>query len=147
MKTLQKSITVYVSDDGKQFMSEEGCKAYETKLDRAKSFAEMKAKVDAIEHIENGEAPFGCGYIDVERYEYRWFRPKTTEELKALAEFFDIDVGDAVSEWVCIEIEDGYDDYTGAEDVYAIMTLDCSIDRLTKALAEFGYSLTIKKLS
>lgn len=153
MKAVQEQIpmTVYIANDGKRFFAEKDCKAYEEELNRAGSFVAMKSKVDTIECIENGPAPFVCDYVDEERYEYRWYRPKTCDEVEALNNLFRVDVtmgdgiADTVGEWVCIEIDGGYDDYTGEEDVFAIAPIDYLIERFAVFFKSLGYKVEIKK--
>ena len=90
MKTETVSRTVYVALDGRKFNDKSECVDYEAAINRASKFKILKAKVDAIECIENSYAPFGYSYIDDERYEYRWYRPKNQEEVDALNSFFNI---------------------------------------------------------
>lgn len=151
MKSLDVTTTVFVAEDGRRFKDKDECRTYEAELNRANSFGALKAKVDEIECLENGKAPFGYSYIDDERYEYRWYRPKDLEEIKALNDFFKIKVerdGDAaevVGEWICVEIEGDYDTYTGKEDVYITTAFEHSNEELVKFYAELGYEVKIEK--
>ncbi|MBD5130300.1 MAG: hypothetical protein HDT43_10350 [Ruminococcaceae bacterium] len=151
MKPLQVTTTVYVADDGRQFEDKNECQTYEAELNRASSFSALKAKVDTIECLENGKAPFGYSYIDDERYEYRWYRPKDLGEVEALNSFFKIkverdwDAAEVVGEWVCVEIDGDYDTYTGKEDVYITTAFEQSNKDLLEFYAALGYDVKIEK--
>lgn len=142
---------VYVAEDGERFTIKMDCERHDAAVKRKNTFADLKAKVDAIEHIENSCAPFGYGYIDEERYEYLWFRPKSVEEVETLNEFFStsVELGrtllETVGEWVGIEIDGGYEGYTGKEDVYPINTPDNSVEMLARFYSSLGYDIEIKK--
>lgn len=151
MKTETVSRTVYVALDGRKFNDKSECVDYEAAINRASKFKILKAKVDAIECIENSYAPFGYSYIDDERYEYRWYRPKNQEEVDALNSFFNINIecngsdDKVIGEWVGVEIDGDYDSYTGKEDVYVISSLDSSIKKLVDFYAALGYDVKIEK--
>lgn len=151
MKTETVTTTIYTAKDGRRFKDRGECEAYEVELNRTDSFSALKAKVDAIECLENSNAPFGCGYVDDERYEYRWYRPKNFEEVEALNSFFSItvqqdkNIAEIVGKWVGIEIDGDYDEYTGKEDVYNVTALDRSNEMLVKFYAALGYDVKIEK--
>lgn len=151
MKTETVSRTVYVALDGRKFNDKSECVDYEAAINRASKFKILKAKLDAIECIENSYAPFGYSYIDDERYEYRWYRPKNQEEVDALNSFFNINIecngsdDKVIGEWVGVEIDGDYDSYTGEEDVYVISSLDSSIKKLVDFYAALGYDVKIEK--
>lgn len=151
MKATQITTTLYVAEDGRRFKDRGECEDYEKGLNRKNIFAAMKAKVDEIESIEYGAAPFGYGYVDADRYEYRWFRPKTPGEVEALNSFFNIDVrigdgiADTVGEWICIEIDGDYDTYTGKEDVYVASSASNSVSKVTEFYGKLGYGVKVEK--
>lgn len=151
MKTEIISCPVYIALDGRRFNDKLECANYEIALNRASKFKFLKTKVDAIECIENSYAPFGYSCIDDERYEYRWYRPKSQEEVDVLNDFFNIDiecngsVEKIIGEWVGIEIDGDYDSYTGKEDVYVISSLDSSIKKLINFYVALGYSIKVEK--
>lgn len=146
MKTETRN--VYLADDGTEFINKDECEEYEAELKSKNDFYSLKAQVDAIECIECGLAPFGCSYVDDDRYEYRWYRPKNVEEVSALENFFHIPAfegAEIVGEWVCIEIDGGYDEYTGVEDVYIAYEFENSNESLVDFYAKLGYDVEIKK--
>lgn len=151
MTIKRETCEVYVAQDGRRFNDEEECAAYEAKLTRANGFNALKEKVDAIECIENSYAPFGYGFVDDERYEYRWYRPKNYEEVMALNTFFNVAVeqddtiADVIGEWVGVEIDGGYDAYTGEEDTYDMPKIVLANENLVKFYAELGYDVKIRK--
>lgn len=151
MKAKTITRTVYEATDGQRFMTEKECKAHEVELNHAKHITELREQVDEIECIDEGCAPFGYGYSDVERYEYRWYRPKTVAEVEALNSFFNVTVqqdgepADIVGEWVCVEIDGDFDGYTGKEDAYIISALEQSTEKLVNFYAELGYEIKIEK--
>ncbi len=151
MKVKSVSRKVYVANDGKKFESEADCLAYEAHLERENDFIAFKKKVDEIECIENTHAPFGSGYVDEDKYEYRWYRPKSYEEVITLNTFFNTEVeqgetiADVIGEWVGIEIDGGYENYTGQEDVYCLDTISKSTECLIEFYASLGYDVKIQK--
>lgn len=148
MRIEKEPRSVYIAEDGKRFESKTECEDYERALERKNNFKALKGKVDAIECIENSYPPFGYSYVDDERYEYRWYKPKNQEEVDALNRFFNVDVGngdEAVGRWVGVEIDGDYDSYTGREDVYVISSLDDSVKKLTDFYAAFGYRVEVRR--
>ena len=144
MKTEIVQSEIYIAQDGKKFESKTECADYEASLKKASTFNSLRANVDAIECIGNSYPPFGYSYVDDERYEYRWYKPKNQEEIEAINDFFGVSA-EQVGEWIGIEIDGDYDSFTGREDVYIITSLESSIERLTHFYAAFGYDVKIKK--
>lgn len=151
MTVKKETRKIYVADDGKTFYSENECANYEMALKFKNDFAALKAKVDEIEFIEDGRALFGSDYIDEERYEYRWFRPKNIEEVAALQNFFHLsidllrNISEILGEWLCIEIDGGYDEYTGDEDVYLTDDFNEANENLAAFYKKLGYDVQITK--
>ncbi len=147
MKIKEEIQKVYVAFDDTKFEDEASCAAYEEEITLKMNFDTLQAKVDKIECIECGEAPFSLCYVDDDRYEYRWYRPKNIEEVSALNDFFRIslEASEMVGEWVCIEIDGGYDDYTGVEDVYITIDFDVSNEHIVNFYKQLGYDVEIKK--
>lgn len=153
MRTETVMRTVYIAQDDKRFDTELECMDYEMRLERKNNFKALKAKVDAIECIEDSSAPFGYSYVDDERYEYRWYRPKNYAEVMALNSFFNIaveqgesSVADVIGEWVGVEIDGGYDGYSGKEDTYDMPKIAHMNERLEKFYAALGYAVKVQKL-
>lgn len=147
MKIKEETRKVYIALDNTEFEDEASCAAYEEELAKKNNFYALQAKVDKIECIECGEAPFSLYYVDDERYEYRWYRPKSIEEVSALNDFFRIslEASGMVGEWVCLEIDGGYDGYTGVEDVYITTDFNDSSEHIVDFYAQLGYDVEIKK--
>lgn len=151
MTTKKESRTIYVAEDGMKFSDERKCAEHELWLKRVADFEALRAKVDEIECIECDEAPFGSYYVDDDKYEYRWYRPKTVEEVYTLNMFFNNafdkfkDVSEIIGEWICIEIYGGYEDYTGKEDVFPMNWLDEANESLVTFYEKLGYDVKITK--
>lgn len=147
MTVKKKTHKIYIADDGKKFDDKDECEEYEAELKRKSSFSRLQAVVDKIECIELGEAPYSMYYVDDDKYEYRWYRPKTIEEVSALNDFFhiELEISEAVGEWVCIEIDGGYDYYSGEEDAFITNDLKCSNESIVNFYARLGYDVEIKK--
>lgn len=148
MKTSTITTIIYTAEDGTTFTDKKLCEDYEAALEHENSFKTLKAIVDGIKCIEDGEAPFGNSYVDSERYEYRWYKPKNIDEISALNKFFNLSPDNEipknnVGEWFCIEIEDGYDNYTGNEDVYYEDDFDSSFAHLVEFYERLGYKVSI----
>lgn len=143
-----KTVEVYEARDGKTFETREACEQYESELKKAESIAQLRQSVDAIEHILSSCAPFGYGYVDTERYEYCWFKPKNVEEVINLFNFFDVHIDEPFSrytnEWYGFEIDGDYDYYTGSEDVYFLGSPEDSLQQLKEFYASFGYKISIE---
>lgn len=149
MKTSTITTTTYTAEDGTTFTDKKMCEDYESELNHKNILANLTAIINKIECVEDGKAPFGYYYTDSERYEYRWYRPKNTDEILALNEFFDLVTKEneitetAIGEWICIEIEGGYENYAGEEETHYVGELDVTIAHIVEFYAKLGYKVTI----
>lgn len=134
--------TIYIACDGKEFDNLDKCKEHESWLNRT----EQEKQLEEIEtkHSLDDVAPLdGAEYY--ENHDYRWYRPKSIEEIDLLNDYYGIDSGyltkEDIGEWVCIE---AYDIYNPNEDCYA-SCISSSIKQIEFLLNELGYDVTIKK--
>jgi len=147
---------VYVARDGEKFDSAKKCveyeeklkrheeklKRYEEELKRAEQYKklkeiETKVSLDDVTPLDGGE------YL--EHHDYRWYRPKSIEEVDLLNAFFYVDKGtltkEHIGEWVCIQ---NYDIYYSKETPWVAFLKD-SIKHIKWFLNEFGYDITNKE--
>lgn len=54
-------------------------------------------------------------------------------------------IADVIGEWVGVEIDGGYDAYTGEEDTYDMPKIACANERLVKFYATLGYDVKIQR--
>lgn len=140
-----------VADDGTKFDTKSDCEECEAEQAKDKSFFALKAKVDTIECLETECAPFGASFVDDDRWEYRWYRPRTIEEVKALESFFNLDIGryyeisSILGEWICVEIDGGYEDYTSHNDAYFVDTQKDAGTKFVEFCNKLGFDVTIVK--
>lgn len=143
-----RTVKIYEANVGKTFESKEACQQYESEPVKLESLAKLKQKVDKIEHILNSCAPFGYSYVDTERYEYCWFKPKDSQEVADLFTYFNIDMNESSdtyeNKWLEFEIDGDYDDYSGAEDVYFLGSPEDSFQQLKEFYASCGYKIGVE---
>lgn len=143
-----KTVEVYEARDGETFETREACERHESELIKAENIAQLRQGVDAIESIRDSQAPFGYDYVDTERYEYCWFKPKNSKEVADLFTFFgmqiDEPISNCVNKWLGFEIDGGYDNYTDTDDVYFLGSPEDSFQQLKEFYASFGYKISIE---
>ncbi len=129
--TISQNIRVFVSDDGTEFEYLEQCIAYERK--------QQLKEIEQIEQCPEAEyQPNFNGSENMEFHEYKWFRPKNSNEIELLnlyaGENACID-DTSIGKWVCVEI---------GEAVW-ISTLDEGIEYVKTLLGNLGFDITISE--
>lgn len=146
MKTEQReetrvvTTTVYIADDGTEFIAERECRRHETLQKRLSLLDKLKD----IEHAASNCPPTD-GYEFCENYYFDWYKPKTKEEIDVLNEVYDeIDLKeDCLNKWICIEHENEVED-----DCYSsnyTSTLDDSMNYVERLLSKLGYDIEFKE--
>lgn len=104
----KREVTHYVAEDGTEFKTEKDCLNYEVGKNREKLLSDF----EKIERADLNMAPPGLSYVDTERYDYIWFRPKDKCELDVLNKYFGLKFPEkCIGDWVGVEVEGNYDDY------------------------------------
>lgn len=132
--------TIYIAEDGMEFEEYSECQKYEETLAHKKKMLKLKE----IEHNKAmmDESPLDGGDYPTD-HDYRWFKPKTAEEVHFLNEAFGIMYGKIllgdVEKWICVE---KYDIEDETDDAY-VARLEDSIKHIKDFLNGFGYDVTI----
>lgn len=131
-KLVKKVVTVYVSEDGKEFNSESECIMYEERIRRS-----CLETIHECKEADNFPPFDGCE--NMECNSYRWFRPENKEQVSMLNYCIEQKdkIGDScIGKWVCIEF-----DYRGTP--YWSSTLECCIEYAKDLLGKLGYNITV----
>ena len=129
--TEPKSIVKFLAEDGREFAKERECFEYEFAIKRKRVDAqvETKAELDDLPPFDGGE--------NYESHEYKWYKPKTKNDLELLRSAYGNKFDDCyIGQWVCVEICDDGECWT--------MPLSNCIDYVNRILSCMGYEISIK---
>lgn len=124
-------VVKFIAFDGKEFLKEDECRNYEfaIKLKRVEEQVETAVKLD-------DHAPFNGGE-NYESHSYRWYKPKSIEELELLRDAYGDKFNDSdIGQWVCVETCDH-------DECWVVPVSDC-IAYVNAVLGPMGYEMTIK---
>lgn len=126
-----KSVVRFVAEDGREFANEHDCFAYELAIKRKRADAQVETK------IELDNLPPFDGEENYEPYKYKWYRPKSKEDLELLCNAYGNQFDDScIGQWVCVEIcKDGK--------CWTVCLNDC-IEYAKHLLNYMGYEMFIK---
>ena len=134
--------TIYIACDGKEFDDNIKCSEYEKWLNRTEQEKQLE-EIEAKHSLDDVTPLDGAEYY--EGHDYRWYRPKSIEEIDLLNDYYGLDSGyltkEHIGEWVCIE---AYDIYNPNEACY-VSHISSSIKQIEFLFNELGYDVTIKK--
>jgi len=107
-----KDILVYIASDGTEFESDDACIDYEQRLKEAKALSD----IEQCESLEGYPPPAGGDYN--ENHTFKWYRPKTVEEMDILRNIFcDCSFSDKnIGKWHCVEENEDLDAWVADED-------------------------------
>lgn len=146
IREIKKSVMVdkmfYVAEDGKEFDTYFDCAKYVKEIEYTKRCAELK-KIEYKASMDGRTPLDGCEYMEC--HDYRWFRPKTLEEIDLLNKIYmfdnhPLDEKD-IGEWVCIEA----DDIEYYREFAWNIRLKDSIEHIKWFVEQFGYEINIKE--
>lgn len=138
MQRVEKTVMVptpklwFIAFDGKEFEDEIDCLNYEhsQKVNRVDGQVERCRALDDYAPFDGGE--------NYESHSYRWYKPKSKEDLDLLCDAFgDKFPDDCIGQWVCVETTD----YDGE---CWVQTVSECIDYANSVLGPMGYEVTIK---
>ncbi len=130
-------VSVYVSDDGKEFRSAYACQKYEEEVKRENALKKVEKYL--IKDL-NGYVPLGSDYVD-DNHDYHWYRVPDIETFADLLEAYGIYEGD-ITKW------------SGFSEIYVIESIDddsyvTSLSEIKKITEEFwdklGYDVSLLK--
>lgn len=133
---VEKKVVKFISEDGTEFDNEKDCLNYE------RQYWRKKLDNSGIE-IGDTEYPNCDGGENYESHTYKWYRPKSHEEIELLRKAYELEEHELrkelIGKWICIEID--CDD-----DFLWLTTIDDGI-AYTKALLEIlGYEMTVTEV-
>ena len=110
---------VYIASDGKEFESENACNQHENELEK-----KSLSTIEQCDELENYPPPNG-GNNFCEDNTFKWYLPKTVEEMDLLRNvFIDCPFSDEnIGKWHCIEDSTDFDSWvTVVDEVDAYIT-------------------------
>lgn len=136
--------TVYIAEDGTEFLRSSSCRAYENTL-KQKRAMEAIAGIETCNELKN-YANFDGTLSYMEDGNIFWYRPKNEDEIEKLNDAFcDSSYKDfkssMIGKWLCMEVDS--DD--GLYALTTLTTLDDAIAYASDVLSKLGYDLTVTK--
>ncbi len=129
-----QKVTVFVADDGREFDDERECEKHDDclKREKFKSTVEHSFEAEGMPNINGCEA--------IEYHDYRWCKPKSTEEIDVMNDVYNFCVPyDMVGKWICIEAENN------CEGIGWWSALEEGIDYAKRLFSALGYTMTVEK--
>ena len=130
-------VSVYVSDDGKEFESAYACQKYEEEMKHENALKKVEKYL--IKNL-NGYAPLRNDYVD-DNHDYHWYRVPDIDAFADLLEAYRIDGGD-------------FTKWSGFSEIYVIESIDddsyvYSLSEIKKITEDFwdklGYDVSLLK--
>ena len=133
--------TVYIAEDGTEFIHKQLCQTYENQLKRKQAKKEIEC-IETCDALKNYMS-FDGGLYYSENDRTYWYRPKNEDEIEKLNDAFcnicyrDFETS-MTGKWLCVTVD--YND-----DLNNITTLDEMITYASDVLSKLGYDLTVTK--
>lgn len=107
-----KDVIVYIASDGTEFETDTACFNYEQCLKEASNLS----VIEQCDALEGYPPPAGGDYN--ESHTFKWYRPKTVEEMDILRSIYtDHSFSDKnIGKWHCIEENGDFDSWVTEED-------------------------------
>lgn len=107
-----KDVIVYIASDGTEFETDTACLNYEQRLKEASNLS----VIEQCDALEGYPPPAGGDYN--ESHTFKWYRPKTVEEMDILRSIYtDHSFSDKnIGKWHCIEENGDFDSWVTEED-------------------------------
>lgn len=137
---VEKKLVKFVAEDGTEFENEKDCLNYERDC--------WRKELDNS-GIETADVDYpNCdGGENYESHNYKWYRPKTHEEIELLRKAYELNEHDCrkqlsdelIGKWVCIETD-------CTDDFIWLTTIDDGIDYARTLLKNLGYEMTVTEV-